>query len=1116
LWQAGVTAGDLSCSDEGGGFLLKNGLAEAVVAKKNGYITDFHLTDGKSRNIVGTDMSFIFGKSDRENPQMHECHWDAPAVSDKDICLVMRQEWERMSVEERITLPAQKTFLDLSYTFKPKKTFSANAVMAGFKLTGDFDTRIFGDTSKTNRKDNQWYQYPNDFVKPRWLAFQSRATRDGVSILLPEIENWGSFLSGLPWGKNGDDGFSLQLFRNFKSDAALTPDDTVTVSFRVLAFRGDAKAESENALEQERGKEPSAPAGKKISATRTAKAPVIDGSLDDECWSEAQTAGNFQLSKSQGEPPVNQTEVSFCYDDENLYFSFVAHDIKMPLAKALETKRDGLVWQDDDIELFLMTDPAGKSYYQFAWNILGTEYDSKVQTDGQSGEPAWKWNSNMRSKVTRLQDRWQGEALIPWKDLGIDSPDKKSLRMDVCRSKLSRQDSPEEQSNLFKSPTGAWHRPNDFGSLWLSGMRALPSLLLENQTELAKDRSAEAVKLKMRDRSGAFWRVQVKTPGESKDAFVSAQTVRAVPERGLEFPFATKEKGKLTARISLSDTRSGETVLVSDYALVSKYNNSHRPGVFQKNDGYLLWTAGPAIKITPDDEIEPSGRGEAVELSLAKNEYEPFQIIVTPQDTDKIKNFRLEFSDLKSENGIIPKENIKWNQEGYIKIDKPSPVRDAFPGMWPDPLLKGGVVSVDSKRHYPVWVTVYAPGSAAAGVYSGSARVIVNDRTASSIPLKVKVWDFTLPDNSFLDSVADVWYYGPMRGKVKYSAVLDNVRRHKHSSAGRVFDSDPQTMRASYDEYFEKYKMRHALFPGFAGAGAWKNRRSYYGLKIDPSDKVFRETFIEKTRELADFYKKNGWSDRMIFWLWDEPFLGTDPELRKNLPLWVGLVREAAPGMKTMLSHYLNFDKELDSPHALDGMIDILTVPLYFGPAFSAELAKLRRSQGIEVWGYHNQWYLTDCPAVNARAFAWILWSNRISGYIIWSVNNWSVFKYDPWNYGGGDLTAYRGDGCLFYPDKETGELLDSLRWEILRDGLEDYDYLSLCETALKSGKLSAEDKKEAEGLLAAPLSFAADFDKCTRNPDDILNTRERLGNFLEKHRRLLEGSVSLKRASSD
>ena len=58
-----------------------------------------------------------------------------------------------------------------------------------------------------------------------------------------------------------------------------------------------------------------------IAAVRTDSVPVIDGRIDESCWSLAKIATDFTDYKTES-LAVEQTFVRVLYDDDNLYIAF--------------------------------------------------------------------------------------------------------------------------------------------------------------------------------------------------------------------------------------------------------------------------------------------------------------------------------------------------------------------------------------------------------------------------------------------------------------------------------------------------------------------------------------------------------------------------------------------------------------------------------------------------------------------------------------------------------------------------------------------------------------------------------------------------------------------------
>jgi hypothetical protein len=103
-----------------------------------------------------------------------------------------------------------------------------------------------------------------------------------------------------------------------------------------------------------------------------------------------------------------------------------------------------------------------------------------------------------------------------------------------------------------------------------------------------------------------------------------------------------------------------------------------------------------------------------------------------------------------------------------------------------------------------------------------------------------------------------------------------------------------------------------------------------------------------------------------------------------------------------------------------------------------------------------------------------------------WEPNPWQA----PWHGGNNG----NGDGFLFYPpldetiaynpnDPQSNRLVPSIRWELLREGMEDYEYLWL----LNGGDAQIGVSNEADALAAQFISSRTAF---SRVPTDLYATR--------------------------
>lgn len=153
-----------------------------------------------------------------------------------------------------------------------------------------------------------------------------------------------------------------------------------------------------------------------LSATRASAPPVIDGLLDDACWSSCEVAGEF-FDVSRGLPPTQPTLVRMCFDDERIYVAFECLEERMDGISAATTQRDagGLFEVDDSVAVLFDTYHDQRSCYAFVANTAGTRLDLRVADAGESQELAW--DAVWEAVAHRHDDRWTAEFAIPLSEL---------------------------------------------------------------------------------------------------------------------------------------------------------------------------------------------------------------------------------------------------------------------------------------------------------------------------------------------------------------------------------------------------------------------------------------------------------------------------------------------------------------------------------------------------------------------------------------------------------------------------------------------------------------------------------------------------------------------------
>ncbi|MBI4881259.1 MAG: DUF4091 domain-containing protein [Planctomycetes bacterium] len=270
----------------------------------------------------------------------------------------------------------------------------------------------------------------------------------------------------------------------------------------------------------------------------------------------------------------------------------------------------------------------------------------------------------------------------------------------------------------------------------------------------------------------------------------------------------------------------------------------------------------------------------------------------------------------------------------------------------------------------------------------------------------------------------------------------------------------------------------------------------------------YERLFGEYARQVEEHLAAKGWLDEAYLYWFDEP----DPKDYDFVRGGMAEVRRFAPGLRRMLTE--------QPEEALHGAVDIWCPLLScFDPAACAA----RQRAGESIWWYvctaPQGDYCTlfvDHPAIDLRMWLWQTWKFGVEGILVWSANYWTsscAFPppalQDPYQDPMAYVEGYglpaghvgfwgNGDGRFLYPPEAccaagSGKVLagpvDSLRFELLREGIEDYEYFHLLARLVR----------EAEPLLRVPPEICVSLTSFTRDPRPLLEHRRRVAEAIER-----------------
>ena len=271
-----------------------------------------------------------------------------------------------------------------------------------------------------------------------------------------------------------------------------------------------------------------------------------------------------------------------------------------------------------------------------------------------------------------------------------------------------------------------------------------------------------------------------------------------------------------------------------------------------------------------------------------------------------------------------------------------------------------------------------------------------------------------------------------------------------------------------------------------------------------------------------DHLEENEWLGKEYLYWADEP----DHDHYRFVRDGMKTISEAAPKLKRFIT------ENNPGPEIMD--VTEIGCPVFC--FVEPEKVKEWSKKGREYWSYLMCWpknphvnLFIDSYAINMRMWLWMSYKYNLEGILVWQSNQWNnsgnrVFPgnmlqniwEDPMTYKSGYGTPLgsspefgNGDGMFFYPpnrdpnnDKSkylTGPV-PSIRLEILREGLDDYDYMMMLEDCVeKAGTNHQSLIKKARKLLNFGSEVFVNDTTYAKNPQILMDYRLQMGQLLEQ-----------------
>jgi hypothetical protein len=532
-----------------------------------------------------------------------------------------------------------------------------------------------------------------------------------------------------------------------------------------------------------------------------------------------------------------------------------------------------------------------------------------------------------------------------------------------------------------------------------------------------------------------------------------------------------------------------------------------------------VWITDGMAKLGPK---AAPGAVHWAKMRAAKNETESFQVHVAATAAPVQLSVTVgDLVDSKSGTTISATSAITVFREAYLDITTLSDL-NGTKGMTPDPLIPAVDPYLHEARNaFPVavpagetrsaWVDVLVPKDAASGYYTGAVTVKDGATTLATLPIQLAVWDFALPSTSSLRSGFGLGWNG-----LCVQAYGGYSQCSAYPGATSADDAIEKTHLAEASLFLDYRVSLGDVVYAPVTDGNWAHFDALYGPLLAgtaptrlPGAKL---TGIWYQGDAADakvlsswqqhFASKPDWTALSAAYYCDEPPAGCSwaQALSKAQAIHAG-----APGLPTLITANVDNATKYGLLDAVDVLVPIIEEMEPRGkpsarPTYDAWLGK----PGKHLWWYQScdehescsngtpgpadsTWpsYMVDATPARNRVFQWLAYLDRIEGELYyatdycWTATDCGDAKSgptkDPWvsiyAFGG------NGDGTLFYPGTvakiggKTPVPVPSVRLALLRDGMEDFEYLHALDLAGDGAFATAT----AKGFITDATTFSND-----------------------------------------
>ncbi len=489
------------------------------------------------------------------------------------------------------------------------------------------------------------------------------------------------------------------------------------------------------------------------------------------------------------------------------------------------------------------------------------------------------------------------------------------------------------------------------------------------------------------------------------------------------------------------------------------------------------------------------------ELALARNEHEAFQVIVWSNQA--LSNVNVSVSPLTGLNGAGPFDGTAqvW-LVGHVDVsDDPIDNLDiAYPphvvgytGWWPDPLLTFmNTCNINANDRVAFWVDLATTGNTPAGDYTATVTVSASGQSPVTLQLNIAVWDFNVPVLSSLPTAmsCDLGKAQSLYGSTAWTTYGIKLKFWDMQLAHRMnithlYQNVPDPM-SDINYWFAR--------------GETMFNASKVPCANEPALASLYSTFNSQGRvhQLYTYGYDEATSDKY------EVMYNTFTAIHNNYP-----------GIRTMTTA---FDDSFGTSPGTSFLRSAVDIWVPQPTKYKLDEAERLRAEGKDMWWYvcvsprHPYANLfIEYPGIEPRHLMGTMpFKYKVGGFLHYAVANWPVGfndgpittgPYTDWDsrtvYNDNSNGWVNGDGSLFNPGP-TGPI-PTFRLENMRDGLEDFEYLTLLRSVTRVVNRCPTTPEQlafvssANALLSVPADVVASLTSYTRDPATLYSFRHQV-----------------------